>query len=88
MHKDARIEARTNSDVLAILKRAAEIQGRSMSDFVVAAAHAAAMQVIEKSDLVSLSCEDQEKFAAALIDPPEMDLSKAKENHDKLLGAV
>ncbi|MBI5013432.1 MAG: DUF1778 domain-containing protein, partial [Methylocystis sp.] len=40
--RTARIEARLAPDVLALVKRAAEIQGRSVSDFVVSAAQEAA----------------------------------------------
>lgn len=35
-------EARVETDVLAVIRRAAEIQGRTMSDFVVSAAREAA----------------------------------------------
>lgn len=88
MQKTARIEARTNPDVLALLKRAADLQGRSLSDFVLSAAQGVAQQVIERSDLIILSQRDQERFAAALIDPPEIDLSKTKAHHEKLLGPL
>src|SRR5438046_2131206 len=40
--RTARIEARIAPEVLAVVKRAAEIQGRSGSDFVVSAAQEAA----------------------------------------------
>jgi uncharacterized protein (DUF1778 family) len=36
--RTARFEARMTPEVLAVLKRAAELQGRRVSDFVVAAA--------------------------------------------------
>jgi uncharacterized protein (DUF1778 family) len=67
----ARIEARIAPRSLAIVKRAAEIQGRSISDFVVAAAHEAATRTIERTHFIELSIEDQEAFAAAIINPPE-----------------
>jgi uncharacterized protein (DUF1778 family) len=51
----ARIEARVAPDVLAVVKRAAEIQGRSLSDFVVAAAQDAARRAIEEAHLIRLS---------------------------------
>jgi uncharacterized protein (DUF1778 family) len=41
-NRTARIEARLAPDVLALVKRAAEIQGRSVSEFVVSAAQDAA----------------------------------------------
>lgn len=37
-----RFEARVETDVLAVIRRAAEIQGRTMSDFVVSAARSRA----------------------------------------------
>jgi len=46
MGKYARLEARISPDVLALLKRAAEIEGRSLTDFVVAAARQAAEKTI------------------------------------------
>jgi len=75
MREDAnrteRLQARVAPDVHATLKRAAEMEGRSVSDFVIAAAHAAAQRAIEQTQIIRLSVEDQRRFAAALIDPPE-----------------
>ena len=48
------IEARIAPDVMAVVKRAAEIQGRSLSDFVVAAAQDAAHRAIEEAHLIRL----------------------------------
>ena len=66
----ARIEARIAPDVLAAVKRAAEIQGRSVSDFMVAAAREAAERTIEETQIIRLSLADQERLAEALINPP------------------
>ena len=44
----ARLEARLPHDVMARLKRAAEIQGRTLTDFVVAAADEAACRAIQE----------------------------------------
>jgi uncharacterized protein (DUF1778 family) len=70
MNRTARIEARIAPDVLAIVKRAAELQGRSVSDFVVAAAQEAASRAIEENHIIRLSVEDQRAFAEAILDPP------------------
>jgi len=70
-NRTARIEARIAPDVLAAVKRAAEIQGRSVSDFVVAAAQEAAHRTIEEAQIIRLSLEDQRAFAEAIINPPE-----------------
>jgi uncharacterized protein (DUF1778 family) len=70
-NRTARIEARIAPDVLAAVKRAAEIQGRSVSDFVVAAAQEAAHRTIEETQIIRLSLDDQRTFAQAIINPPE-----------------
>lgn len=66
----SRLEARLPSSIYAQLKRAAELKGRTLSDFVVSAAHEAAQRAIEEDGIIRLSTEDQQRFAAALIDPP------------------
>ncbi len=67
----ARLEARISRDLHAMLKRAAELQGRSMTDFVIAAVQEAAQRAIEQSEVIRLSLADQERFAQALLSPPE-----------------
>ena len=67
----ARLEARLPNEVLARLKRAAEIQGRTLTDFVVAAADEAACKAIEQTEIVRLSLQDQRKIAEAILNPPE-----------------
>lgn len=86
--RNARIEARIAPEVLAIVKRAAEIQGRSLSDFVVAAAWEAASRTIEETHLIRLSVEDQHRFAELLLDPPPMApaLARVRGAHERLFG--
>lgn len=86
---NARLEARLPTEVHALLKRAAEIEGRSLTDFVVAAASAAARKTIEDTEIIRLSQTDQERFAAALIDPPKPvpALRRAVARHRRLIGA-
>ncbi len=67
----ARLEARISRDLHAMLKRAAELQGRTMTDFVIAAVQEAAQRAIEQSEVIRLSLADQERFAQALLSPPE-----------------
>lgn len=67
--RTARIEARIAPDVLAVVKRAAELQGRSLSDFVAAAARDAATRAIEDVQIIRLSIEDQRLFADNLVAP-------------------
>ncbi len=85
--RTARIEARIAPDALAVVKHAAEMQGRSVSDFVVAAAQEAAYRAIEEAHLIRLTVDDQQRFADALLNPPEVSpaLLCAKEAHARLI---
>ena len=87
--RTARLEARIAPDVLAVVKRAAEIQGRSVSDFVVAAAHEVATRPIEDAHIIRVSVEDQRAFAEAVLDPPppSTGLLKAAEAYRTLIKA-
>ena len=82
-----RFEARIETDVHAVIRRAAEIQGRTMSDFVVSAAREAAQRAIADAEIIRLSVADSERFAQAILSPAEpVDaLKRALERHDQLL---
>jgi uncharacterized protein (DUF1778 family) len=84
----ARLEARLPNEVLARLKRAAEIQGRTLTDFVVAAADEAACKAIEQTEIIRLSLQDQRKIAEAILNPPEPPpaLMRAWQHHRDLFG--
>lgn len=86
-NRTARIEARIAPEVLAVVRRAAEIQGRSVSDFVVAAAQEAASRTIEETQIIRLSVEDQRVFAEAIVNPaaPSAALLRAAEAHRALI---
>jgi uncharacterized protein (DUF1778 family) len=86
-NRTSRIEARIAPDVLALVKRAAEILGRSVSDFVVVAAQEAAHRTIEEAHLIRLSAQDQQRFADCLLNPPKLSpaLTRAKKAHAKLI---
>ena len=85
----ARLEARLPNEVMARLKRAAEIQGRTLTDFVVAAADEAACRAIEQTEIIRLSVEDQRQIAEAILNPPEPTpaLRKAYRRYRELFGA-
>ena len=68
-NRTARFKARMPPEVLAVVRRAAELQGRSVGDFVVAAARDAAHRAIEEAGIIRLSVEDQNRFAEALLNP-------------------
>lgn len=86
--RSTRLEARISPDVLAAVKRAAEIQGRSISDFVVAAAQEAAQKAIEETQIIRLSVADQRKLAASLLNPPKPTpaLRRARDAHKRLIA--
>jgi uncharacterized protein (DUF1778 family) len=85
--RTARLEARISPEVLAIVKRAAELQGRSISDFVVAAAQEIAHRTIEETNVIRLSLEDQRRFVDLLLNPPAPApaLQGAAKAHTKLI---
>ncbi len=66
-----RLEVRISPELHAILKRAAEIQGRTLTDFVVTAVQEAAQRAIEQGEIIRLSLADSERFAQALLSPPD-----------------
>jgi uncharacterized protein (DUF1778 family) len=68
----ARLEARISRDLHVILKQAAELQGRTMTDFVINAVQQAAQQVIEQAEIIKLSAANQQRFAEALLAPPDI----------------
>jgi uncharacterized protein (DUF1778 family) len=85
----ARLEARISTELHTMVKRAAEIQGRSLTDFVVSALQEAAQRAIEQGEVVRLSLSDSERFAQALLSPPDPSpvLERAFARRRKLLSA-
>lgn len=85
--KTTRFEMRMTPYVRKVVQHAAEIQGRSMSDFIVAAAEEAARKAIEDARVIELTVDEQLRFAAALLDPPEPGpgLRRAAESHRRLI---
>ncbi|MEW6737722.1 MAG: DUF1778 domain-containing protein [Acidobacteriota bacterium] len=87
-NRTARIEARIAPDMLAIVKRAAEIQGCSLSDFIIAAAQEAAYRTIEATNIIRLSLEDQQRFVELLLNPPPLvpAMERARQAHTQLIS--
>lgn len=85
--KVARLETRISTDLMEVLRRAAQLQDRTLTDFVIGAAQEAARKVIAETSVVRLSLGDQQRFAAALIDPPKPNaaLKRAFARRRKLL---
>lgn len=86
--KVARLEARISRELMAFLRRAAELQDRTLTDFVIGAVQEAARRVIADAGVIQLSLADQQSFAAALIDPPKPNaaLRRAFARRRKLLA--
>jgi uncharacterized protein (DUF1778 family) len=68
--KSARLYARITPELLDQVRRAADLQGRSVSDYVAATLQATVQRDIAEIEIIRLSREASEKFAASLIDPP------------------
>ena len=85
----ARLEARISTELHTMLKRAAEIQSRTLTDFVVPAVQEAAQRAIEQGEVVRLSLADSERFAQAILSPPDPSpaLERAFARRRKLLSA-
>jgi len=88
--KPSRLEARIEPEILALIKRAAEIQGRTVSDFVVAASREAARRAIEDTTVIRLSLEGQEAFTEAITNPrpTPAGFKKAVARHRRLIREV
>lgn len=86
--RTARVEARIAPDVLAVVRRAAELQGRSVSDFLVAAALKDAQKTIEDAQIIRLSVDDQQRFAERLLNPPALApaMKRALEARSRLIA--
>jgi uncharacterized protein (DUF1778 family) len=86
-NRTSRVEARIAPEALVVVRRAAEIQGRSLSDFLVAAALKDAHRTIEDEQIVTLSIDDQRRFAEALLKPPPLApaMKRALKAHKRLL---
>ena len=85
--RTARLEARIAPDILAAVRRAAEIEGRSVSDFVVDAARHAAERAIERAQIIRMSLADQQQVAdmLAAAPAPSRGLDRAMAAHKALI---
>jgi uncharacterized protein (DUF1778 family) len=70
--KSARLDARVTPELLDQVRHVAETQGRSVSDYVTATLQEAVRKDIADMEVIRLSREASERFAAALIDPPDL----------------
>ena len=86
-NKASRLDARITPELLQQLRHVAEIQGRSVSDYVTATLRTAVQRDIAEMEVIRLSCEASERFAAMLIDPPDLApaMQRAFEHHRRLV---
>jgi uncharacterized protein (DUF1778 family) len=86
--RSLRLEARIAPDILAMVRRAAEIQGRSVSDFVVSAAQETAQRTLHDAQIMRLSLAAQEQIADLLLNPPPAGpaLERAFQAHRDLIS--
>ena len=85
----ARLEARINPEIKALLQRAADLEGRTLTDFAIASLQAEAYRVIERHQVLKLSVEDSEAFVDALLNPPKPNdaLKSAALRYKKVMSA-
>jgi uncharacterized protein (DUF1778 family) len=85
--KTSRLDARITPELQQQLRRVAEVQGRSVSDYVTATLRSAVQRDIAEMEVIRLSREASERFAAMLIDPPDLApaMQRAFEHHRRLV---
>jgi len=86
-NKTSRLDARITPELQQQLRRVAEVQGRSVSDYVTATLRTAVQRDIAEMEVIRLSREASERFAAMLIDPPDLApaMRRAFEHHRRLV---
>ena len=86
-NKSSRLDSRITPELREQLRHVAARQGRSVSDYVTTALHQAVQHDIAEMDVIKLSREASERFAAALIDPPEPSpaMKRAFAHHRRLV---
>jgi uncharacterized protein (DUF1778 family) len=86
-NKTSRLDARITPELQQQLRRVAEVQGRSVSDYVTATLRTAVQRDIADMEVIRLSREASERFAAMLIDPPDLApaMRRAFEHHRRLV---
>lgn len=63
------------------------MRGMTLTGFLIATAGEDARRVVEDAEIMRLACEDQIRFAEALIDPPKPNarLVRAAKRHAELI---
>ncbi|MSP02122.1 MAG: DUF1778 domain-containing protein [Acetobacteraceae bacterium] len=86
-NKTSRLDARITPELREQLRYVATRQGRSVTDYVTTVLRLAIENDILEMDVIRLSREASERFAAALIDPPELTptIKRAFAHHRRLV---
>jgi uncharacterized protein (DUF1778 family) len=86
-NKTSRLDARITPELQQQLLRVAEVQGRSVSDYVTATLRTAVQRDLAEMEVIRLSREASERFAARLIDPPDFApaMQRAFGHHGRLV---
>ncbi len=66
-----RLEARVPAQIKALIGRAASLEGQTLTDYVIATLQKNAAEVVREHEILRLSVEDSEAFAAAMLDAPK-----------------
>jgi uncharacterized protein (DUF1778 family) len=86
-NKTTHLDVRITAELRQQLRRVAEIQGRSVSDYVTATLRSAVQRDIAQMEVIQLSHEASDHFAAMLIKPPDLAsaMQRAFEHHRRLV---
>jgi uncharacterized protein (DUF1778 family) len=82
----ARLEARIPAEAYQQMQRAAKLRGMTLTGYLLATAGEDARRVIEETEIMRLTREDQVRFAEALLNPPQPNtkLTRAAKRHAEL----
>ena len=66
-----RLEIRVPAPIKALIVRAAALEGRTLTDYVIATLQKDAAEVVREYEILRLSVEDSEAFAAGMLGAPK-----------------
>lgn len=80
-----RLEVRMPAPIKALIHRAALLEGQTLTDYVVSTLQKHAAEVIREHEILRLSVDDSEAFAAAMLGAPKPNrkLRQASSRHGK-----
>lgn len=80
-----RLEARVPRAIKELIGRAASLEGQTLTDYVIATLQKNAAEVVREHEILRLSVQDSEAFAAAMLNAPKPNrkLRQALARHGK-----